>query len=81
MSQKRIPLDISEGEANWLRKYGNGKLNEERTGSLGTDCDNETLSYLVRLLIMDAIRSAQIPEARKIEELRSLGHPSSYVES
>jgi DNA-binding NarL/FixJ family response regulator len=73
--QRRLDVNISEGEANWLRAF--------TSGLRGVDYDNSTVSYAIRMLIMDNILRARkdkvITEEQAVLELQSLGMSSSEV--
>ena len=73
--QRRVNVDIGEGEANWLLAYGRGLR--------GFDLDNTSLNYMIRMLIMDNINLARkdniITEEQAKIELRSLGLSESFV--
>ena len=73
--QRRVNVDIGEGEANWLLAYGRGLR--------GFDLDNTSLNYMIRMLIMDNINRARkdniITEEQAKIELRSLGLSESFV--
>jgi len=73
--QRRLDVNISEGEANWLLNF--------TSGSRGVDYDNGTVSYAIRMLIMDNILRARkdkiLTEEQAVLELQSLGMSSSEV--